>query len=333
MSESPSVRYARELVVRLQERLATALDQGRGNFKHIEWLRDGGSHGGGSRYACEGDDFFNRASVNVSHIHYDDLPEKRLASATALSTIIHPRNPHAPSLHMHISWTEMKDGKGYWRMMADLNPSIEKEEDTRKFNEALAQAAQGELLAEALEQGGKYFHIPALGRHRGAAHFYLEQYNSGSREADQALAERLGQKVIRCYLELLENRSTEQATDGDRERQLAYHTLYLFQVLTLDRGTTSGLMVHDQNDLGIMGSIPARVDRSLLASWRERMRVPQDELLDALVATVPENGDVNDQTRLDLAKAVREHYRRHPEALSMQAAGNSTPPTVENHRG
>jgi len=33
-----------------------------------------------------------------------------------------------------------------------------------------------------------------------------------------------------------------------------------------------------------------------------------------------------------LANAVREHYKRHPEALDMQASGNITPPTVENHR-
>ena len=33
-------------------------------------------------------------------------------------------NPYAPSIHMHISWTELKSGKGTWRIMADLNPSI-----------------------------------------------------------------------------------------------------------------------------------------------------------------------------------------------------------------
>ena len=102
-------------------------------FQKAEWLRDGGQHGGGDRFYCAGSKVFNRAAVNVSHIHYDDLPDKALASATAISTIIHPRNPHAPSVHMHISWTAMKDGRGYWRIMADLNPSIPNDADKRAF--------------------------------------------------------------------------------------------------------------------------------------------------------------------------------------------------------
>jgi len=32
-----------------------------------------------------------------------------------------------------------------------------------------------------------------------------------------------------------------------------------------------------------------------------------------------------------LAKAVRKHYKKYPEALSMQASGEHIPSTVENH--
>ena len=85
-------------------------------------------------------------------------------------------------------------------------------------------------------------------------------------------AELFGKGVIDSYLEILQSAlaTYPDADDAARAEQLAYHTLYLFQVLTLDRGTTSGLLVHDQNDLGIMGSLPARVDRDLLASWRSK---------------------------------------------------------------
>ena len=54
-------------------------------------------------------------------------------SATALSVILHPQNPHAPSMHFHISWTEMKSGEGSWRMIADLNPAIPKGPDIKAF--------------------------------------------------------------------------------------------------------------------------------------------------------------------------------------------------------
>ena len=302
-------------------------------FEKAEWLRDGGAHGGGDRFFTANKQVFNRASVNVSQIHYHDLPGKALASATAISTIIHPQNPHAPSMHMHISWTEMKNGNSYWRVMADLNPGIVYEEDRAVFERALQEAAPDHYV-EGVEQGEKYFYIPALEKHRGVVHFYLEGYDSGDFHQDECLARSVGDGVIRAYLLVLTNALSQRAevTDSHRQKQLAYHTLYFFQVLTLDRGTTSGLLVHDQNDLGIMGSLPARVDRELLASWDEKMHSSQNELLRKLLDSVPRSGMITDVVRLQLAAVVREHYRKHPQTLEMQASGKVIPPTVENHR-
>lgn len=334
---STSSEQARQLVSRLQKLFVSGLERCASELGHpveftpVEWLRDRGRHGGGRRYASADNPVFNRASVNVSQVHYRDDPAKKLASATALSTIIHPRNAHAPSVHMHISWTEMKASPGYWRVMADLNPAIEKPEDTLAFRRCLERAAPDQC-GDATAQGEKYFHIPALGRHRGAAHFYLEQYRGADAGADFKLAADVGTAVIECYLALLAKRARTAASAADRAEQLAYHTLYLYQVLTLDRGTTSGLLVHDQNDLGIMGSLPAAVDRNLLASWAGKMHPLQQPLLESIVAAIPENGEVGDQARTRLAAAVRRHYRRHPEALKLQASGNVVPPTVDNHR-
>jgi len=41
---------------------------------------------------------------------------------------------------------------------------------------------------------------------------------------------------------------------------------------------------------------------------------------------------VTDAVRKQLAAIVRAHYRAHPEALALQAAGDVVPPTVANHR-
>ena len=121
-------------------------------FNFTEWQRDEGKHGGGARFFTANNAIFNRASVNVSHIHYEDDPAKKLASATAISTIIHPENAHAPSVHIHISWTEMKGREGYWRVMADLNPSITKQEDTDAFCDTLREAVPTQF-DEGVAQG------------------------------------------------------------------------------------------------------------------------------------------------------------------------------------
>ncbi len=333
---SPRANAAVSLIEGLQHRFAAGLEALSGaSLERVEWLRDGGRHGGGARYVAVETPVFNRAAVNFSCVHYGDEPGKRLASATALSTIIHPDHPRAPSVHMHFSYTELRGGGGgYWRLMADLNPAIPNADDRHAFDAALRDAAP-EHYEAARAQGDRYFHIPALARHRGITHFYIEAHDSGRFEADAELARRVAEAGIDTYLEILRaalHREGPPAPE-DRAAQLSYHTLYFLQVLTLDRGTTSGLLVHDQNDAGIMGSLPAYVDTALLRSWVHRLPPPQDQLLRELIHALPLGtpAHVTDAVRPLLAKVSRAHYKANPGALALQASGSVVPPTVTNH--
>ena len=339
-AQSPRAAETLALVDSLQSRFVSALetvarshDEARG-FTEVAWGRDEGRHGGGRRLVAPSGSVFDRGSINVSQIHYDDLPSKRLASATALSAIVHPRSPHAPSVHMHFSHTEMRDGAGYWRMMADLNPALPVASDTQRFAEALARES-GVLYSMAATEGDAYFWIPALERHRGVTHFYLESYDSGDFEADKTLAGRLGEAAIAAYASIIGAAAGRPGSRDEQSRQLAYHTLYFFQVLTLDRGTTSGLLVHDQNDVGILGSLPSHVDPDLLASWRPRLDPLQRPLLDRIVAQLPVDrpAAVCEDVKRSLAREVRAFYRDNRDALALQARGSVVPPTVANHAG
>ena len=75
----------------------------------------------------------------------------------------------------------------------------------------------------------------------------------------------------------LQNLSTKRYEEGSKEgdkyfnipvldRTRGVSHFYLFQVLTLDRGTTSGLLIHNQNDVGIMGSLSLYINKVLLSS-------------------------------------------------------------------
>ncbi|MDZ7818276.1 MAG: hypothetical protein U5K55_06530 [Aliarcobacter sp.] len=107
--------------------------------------------------------------------------------------------------------------------------------------------------------------------------------------------------------------------------------MYLFQVLTLDRGTTSGLLIHNQNDIGIMGSLPKFVNKQLLQSWLVNMETTQRELLENIIDCLKDNGIVDIITKEKLAQVVRNHYKKYPDALKYQASGNTIPSTVNNH--
>lgn len=331
-AQSTSAQSTSKLVTDLQSQLVDRLEvvsrslEESAHLVRVEWFRDQGRHGGGLRYEAAETHAFNRASVNVSQVQYEDEPQRPLASATALSAIVHPQHPRAASLHLHISWTELRSGRAYWRIMADLNPAIPQPGWKPAFVDCL-QLAAGEVYAEAAAQGDRYFYIPTLQRHRGVAHFYLEDFHTDDQAADLALAERVGTAVIDTYARLLEQIAEFPAPDASElHQQLAYHTLYFFQVLTLDRGTTSGLLIHDQNDLGILGSLPARIDKTLLASWLPLLPEPQDQLLAGLLQALPD-GDpspIDETVKLRLAQIVRSHYSQNPQALALQAAGQGS---------
>lgn len=329
-------RAARGLVLvkSLQQHFVHALEEWGGvPLTSTEWFRDSGLHGGGIRYGAGDTDRLARASVNVSQVHYEDEPSRPLGAASALSAIVHPAHPQQPSAHIHISWTELKSGTGYWRIMADLNPAIPNDGHTRRFAGSLKRAAP-ESFALAEKQGARYFFIPALGRQRGVVHFYLDNFCADDYDAGFSLAQQVGEAAVDTYMELLRE-SCASASAAEYAAQLSYHTLYCFQVLTLDRGTTAGLLVHDQNDIGILGSLPPRVDRALLASWQALMEEPQDQLLSGILSVLPneEVCTIDDEVKLQLANVLRRHYRLHPEALDLQAAGSTAPPALTNHQG
>lgn len=338
MAKSQEAIKALILVKSLQKRfvdklnfLSNSIGESK-NFKEIIWERDGGVHGGGNRFEARDNILFNTASVNVSQVHYDDEPNKSLQSATAISTIIHPKNPKVPSIHIHISLTQLRDGRVYWRIMADLNPSIPFNEDKELFLQTIKNLAN-DTFEEGISQGDKYFFIPALNRHRGVCHFYLENYKTDDEAKDYEFALNFGEGIIDVYIDIIENayKTRNVFSVNDIKEQLAYHTLYLFQVLTLDRGTTSGLLVHNQNDIGIMGSLPSYINKALLKSWSMNLESPQDELLEALANVINDKGEITATTKAKLANVVREHYKRHPDSLKYQASGNTIPSTVANH--
>lgn len=316
-------RQVLETLTQAQDRLATTLSQavgaGRveGTFVKHSWLRQQGLWGGGFRLESANTEYFNSASLNVSQVQYEKEACKALSSATALSVIVHPGISRAPSLHLHISWTYFKDGRHGWRLMADLNPAIFDATQQSRFRACLQEALG--VHAECAEKNGEaYFYIPVAKRHRGVAHFYLEAFKGDSFASELILAKNFAKKVCDCYGGLIGEAYADQSSGRpqDCQTQLDYHTLYLLQVLTMDRGSIVGLLAHSDNDLGIMGSLPRRVRRSLLTAWMERMPEPMQGLLASILGVLPQEAiiTVDNPIKQKLADCVRSFHSAYPEA-------------------
>ena len=316
---------------------ALALKSGEGkSCKSNIWECDKGKHGGGKRYEARDKSLFNQASVHVSEIHYEDKKNIALEFESVFTATIHPDNPHVPSMHISVSREKMKEEKGCWHLMADLNSSIINEAalDQNIFSETLKKVT-GSLSEEGTLWGDNYFYIPEAGRHRGVCHYYLENYDHGSFEEEKAFVLAFCEAVIDCYISIFSAKIMMQPTytEEKKEEQLAYHTLYLFQVLTLDRDTVKDLLAHDQNDVGILASLPSHINRDILSLWVEKMPVPQDLLLKQILKVLPNvvPTPVEEKSKRILANTLRKHYKKYPEALKMLASTESVSPTIDEH--
>ena len=91
--------------------------------------------------------------------------------------------------------------------------------------------------------------------------------------------------------------------------------------------------MHQDNDLGIMGSLPQYINRDLLKTWVSLLPSPQDQLLTSLINLLEDGSSspLTPNTRIALAHCIRQHYQTYPTALALQARGSVLPPTVANH--
>ena len=287
----------------------------------ILWYRNDGKNGGGRRFEFLNSSFISSASINVSQVHYELNDKSKITSASALSAIVHPLHSVHPSLHLHISLMTYQNFEYYWRIMADLNPPIPNDCQTEIFEKIFIDLAP-EHYKKAFLNGNQYFYIPSLERHRGVLHFYLEKYKSGNFVEDLRFAEKIGINVITTYLSFLNsNKLISKSIDDNEDTRIAYNTLYFFQVVTLDRGTTAGILAHDQNDVGILGSLPNIVNKNLLVSWITILSKPQDLLLERIINSLPNEAliKIDNDLKAKIAQIIRKFYLEFPDALQNQA--------------
>jgi coproporphyrinogen III oxidase len=124
-------------ILKLQKQLCRTLEQYEAKennqirFKVDRWTRDEG--GGGITCVMQDGDVFEKAGVNISVVH-GQLPVQAIEQmrarghqflarntpleffAAGISSVIHPRNPHVPTIHFNYRYFELidVDGKIHW---------------------------------------------------------------------------------------------------------------------------------------------------------------------------------------------------------------------------
>jgi len=252
-------------------------------FHQDTWTRPGGG-GGISRVLSDGN-VWEKAGVNVSVV-YGSMPPEAYRAATGMSktdldpndrvpffaagisSVMHPKNPFAPTMHFNYRYFETDNWNGvpsqwWFGGGTDITPSYVNEEDMKHFHghyKAVCDKHDPEFYAKYKKWCDEYFVIKHRGETRGLGGIFFDDLND--RDADEvfAFSTECMNTVVPSYVPLVEKHMNDAFTPEQREWQQIRRGRYVEFNLVYDRGTTFGLKTGGRIE-SILMSLP------LTARW------------------------------------------------------------------
>ena len=262
--------YLRGLQQSIVSRLE-ALDGGR--FASDDWKRTGG--GGGTSRILEGGKVFERAGVGFSHVTGSRLPPSASAhrpgmagrawGAMGVSLVLHPRNPHVPTVHMNVRFFRAKDPRGkddvwWFGGGMDLTPYYPVEEDCVHFHRANrdALAPFPGLHARFKKACDAYFFLKHRNEPRGIGGTFFDDFDEGGFDNAFAVTRAVGDAFLPAYVPIVERRRSLPYGERERDFQAYRRGRYVEFNLVWDRGTLFGLQSGGRAE-SILMSLPPSV--------------------------------------------------------------------------
>lgn len=274
---APALDQVRTWLLELQRRIVERLESlDGGRFLIDDWSRPGG--GGGRSRVIEDSGVFERGGVLFSHVAGDGLPASASASRPAIagrrfeamgvSLVLHPRNPHVPTVHMNVRFfiaLPEKARPAIWWFGGgmDLTPFYPLEEDVVHFHRACrdALAPFGPRWHLRFKRWcDEYFFIKHRGEARGVGGIFFDDLAEPDFDSAFALTRSVGDAFLGAYVPIVERNHDRIATDEQRSFQLYRRGRYVEFNLVYDRGTLFGLQSNGRTE-SILVSMPP------LARW------------------------------------------------------------------
>ena len=256
-SSLPSPSAVKAYLLDLQERIVQALEAADGlPFARHAWQRPEG--GGGITRVIEDGLVFERGGVNFSHVTGASLPPSAAAArpglggrpweAMGVSLVLHPRNPHAPTVHMNVRFFSTLDaaGEAVWWFGGgmDLTPYYGYGEDAVHFHQSCRDAVApfgAGLHGRFKEWCDEYFYLRHRGEARGVGGIFFDDFNALGFEQSFAMTRAVGDAFAKAYLPLLARRKDLPYGERERDFQAYRRGRYVEFNLVYDRGTLFGL--------------------------------------------------------------------------------------------
>ena len=303
MTTQPSIEPVRDYFMGLQAQICAALEEADGEARFgIEEIPS--ETGGLSRPRVLADGpVIEKAAVQFTHSIGPTLPPAaternphltgRGFQAAAISLIVHPRNPYAPTTHANLRCfivdqgnaeaPENEAGAWYFGGGFDLTPYYGFDEDAVHWHEQAraACAPYGDALYPKLKKWcDEYFYLGHRKEHRGIGGVFFDDWTEGGFDQAFALTRSIGDHFVPAYLPIL-NRRKEMAW-GERERdfQLYRRGRYAEFNLAIDRGTKYGLQSGRRIE-SVLASLPPLV--SWKYDWKPEPGSPEADLYERFI--------------------------------------------------
>jgi len=283
------IASVRDYLLGLQQRIVSkleALDGGR--FGTDEWRRPEG--GGGITRMLEDGRLFERAGVCFSHVSGAKLPPSASAhrpqiaggpwEAAGVSLVLHPRNPHVPTVHMNVRYFE--GGAWWFGGGMDLTPYYPVEEDCAHFHRANrdALAPFPGLHSRFKKACDEYFFLKHRNEPRGIGGTFFDDFNELGVERSFAVMRAVGDAFLPAYAPIVERRRDTPYGERERDFQAYRRGRYVEFNLVWDRGTLFGLQSGGRAESVLMSLPPAVAWRY---DWKPAPGSPEARLADFLV--------------------------------------------------
>lgn len=270
----------RDYFMALQDRIVAALEAVDGK---AQFLREHVPGPGGTlsrpRVLEEGA-HIEKAAVQFTHSRGPSLPPAATArnpelaghgfQATAISLIVHPRNPYAPTTHANLRFFLIEAETPVWYFGGgfDLTPYYGFEEDAVHWHRTAATAV-GEHHAAMKAACDEYFYLPHRQEPRGIGGLFFDDWTAGGFESAFALTRSVGDHFLPAYEPILERRLPMPWGERERDWQLYRRGRYAEFNLVIDRGTQYGLQSGRRVE-SVLASLPP------LVRWRYNLKPEPD---------------------------------------------------------
>ncbi|XP_022361437.1 oxygen-dependent coproporphyrinogen-III oxidase, mitochondrial [Enhydra lutris kenyoni] len=291
------------LILETQAQVCQALAQvdGGARFSVDRWERKEG--GGGISCVLQDGHVFEKAGVSISVVHGNLSEEaakqmrsrgkvlktkdgKLPFSAMGVSSVIHPKNPHAPTIHFNYRYFEIEeaDGNKQWWFGGgcDLTPTYLNQEDAIHFHRTLKEACDKhgpDLYPKFKKWCDDYFFIVHRGERRGIGGIFFDDLDSPSKEEVFRFVQSCAQAVVPSYIPLVKKHHDDSFTPQEKLWQQLRRGRYVEFNLLYDRGTKFGLFTPGSRIESILMSLP------LTARW-EYMHSPPENSKEAEILEV-----------------------------------------------